>query len=177
MKREDFWCFESGYIGWAQILSCDNSDTIRGSTIRRLVKNTVFPCYCARFCSLYSVATKGFFNWCRKSFDIECPFRLKMVWFSPPASSHSFLPLIVIQKATQGCRHIYTHTHWRSSFMASPSLQILLNLSHLPPFISLLSLRSVLSVKQELLINTHVTADKRGSIHKGHWIILLKAND
>lgn len=86
---------------------------------------------------------------------------------------HSFLPLNLIQKTMLRCIHphfrtpkVVLYASWSRCHSSSP--QSLLNLFHLPPFIPLLSHRSALSIRQELLINRHVTADKSRSIHKGN---------
>lgn len=106
-------------------------------------------------------------------------------WFASDLllASHSFSPLNLIQKTTLGCMHphlcvwtpkVVLYAFW--SRRRSPSPQTLLNPFHLPPFVPLFSLRSALSVRQVLLINRHVTADKSGGIHKGNHSILHKAN-
>lgn len=98
-------------------------------------------------------------------------------------ASQSFSPLNLIQKATLGCMHqhlclwtpkVVLYAFW--SRFRSPSPQTLFNLFHLLPFVPLFSLRSALSLRQVLLINRHVTADKSGGIHKGNHSILHKAN-
>lgn len=78
---------------------------------------------------------------------------------------------------------VYTHANWRSFLMVSEAFPFTTTANSLQPFppshhsSPIPLLYSLLSLKQEVLINRHVTADKSRGIHKGYCLILHKAND